>query len=273
MLGLKRLVYRVCLRVLRTAWSLRGGRRVVLMGRRFTFAPATVLPTHRHMRLPREGAKSHIVRYTDFVQMHACCRYIESLVEPPTIVDVGAFHGAYAIVLGKMVQEKGGRVIAVEPNPSARQTLEWNVQANGLRDTVVVEPVACSEIDGTSAFSLFADQSQLGSAASGERIEVPVRRLQTLLHRYSASRVDLMIIDVEGAELPVLRGFPWGQVSVGQIFCELHPNEWRHFGYEPEDFVAFLRDRRLRCVDMYFQDYTETIPTDGYIGPCWLAPR
>lgn len=101
-MALKRWAYRVYETLCRSYWSLRRGRRVEAMGQKLVLHPATVFPTHRRMRLPRGGPKSEIVRYADFVQMHACCRYCAELPYPPVIVDVGAHHGSYAVILGKL---------------------------------------------------------------------------------------------------------------------------------------------------------------------------
>lgn len=105
---LKRWAYRVYETLCRTYWSARRGRRLRAISYELVFGPASELPAHRRLRLPKGRPKSEIVRYADFVQMHACCQYCMSLPHPPTIVDVGAHHGAYAVILGKMAQKRGG---------------------------------------------------------------------------------------------------------------------------------------------------------------------
>jgi len=80
------------------------------------------------------------------------------------------------------------------------------------------------------------------------------------------------MIDVEGAELNVLRGFPWEIMRPGRIFCELHPYAWKEFGYTGEDFMDFLKQHGYRCFDMYFREYTE-FTSDDYIGPTVFVPR
>jgi len=287
---LKRLGYLLFRSAVRCWWTLEGGRHMTVMGQPLVFHPRTSVPSHRHMRLPRGPSRSRIVRYADFVQMHACCWYCESLERSarPFIVDVGAHHGAYAVVLGNLISEKGGRVLAIEPDPDNANILRWNIRRNNLSDRVVVEQVACPETVGTRRLVQMGDQSFLvpdqpaGPARRGvetsrartkeKAIEVSVTTLRELLvWKYGAPRVDLLIIDVEGAELAVLRGFPWGQIQVGRIFCELHRNEWHKFGYGPEEFAEFLRARELRSLDMYFQEY-DLVPTERYIGPCCLVP-
>ncbi len=251
---------------------MRGGRRVRAMGQEMLLDPATVFPSHRRLRLPKGGARSEIVRYADFVQMHSCCQYCEALPHPPVVVDVGAHHGAYAVVLGKIAQRRGGgKVIAIEPNPGSVEVLARNVALNGLEATVAIEQAAITEAPSTVRLALLGSESFVCERGQANTIEVKGEPLSDVLRRHGVSHVDLLIVDVEGAELPVLRSFPWESVTLGRVFCELHPNEWAHFGYTPAHFAAFLRDHDFRCVDMYFQEYDE-VPTERHIGPCCLLP-
>lgn len=68
--------------------------------------------------------KSKIVIYGDYVQMHSMVDFIEQIEFPTTIINMGAHHGAYAIVLGRILQKSGqrGKIIAIEPNP-----VSWSV--------------------------------------------------------------------------------------------------------------------------------------------------
>jgi FkbM family methyltransferase len=242
------------------------------MGETCIFTPDTVFPSHRRLRLPKGGPKSEIVRYADFVQMHSCCQYLAGLSHPPTIVDVGAHHGAYAIVLGKIAKRNGGRLIAIEPNPQSFAVLTENVRMNDLADTVIAEQLAITRTSSTVQLVLSGSQSYCADEdAYHETVPVNGEPLSAVLERHSVKHVDLLIVDVEGAELPALSSFPWSESTVGRVFCELHPNEWTHFGYTPAEFSAFLRERDFRCIDMYFQEYDE-IRSASHIGPCCFLP-
>jgi hypothetical protein len=87
--------------------------------------------------------------------------------------------------------------------------------------------------------------------------------------RHETSAVDLLIIDAEGAELPVLRSFPWGDVSIGRIFCEMHPYNWGSFDCTGRDLQCFLAERRLKCLDMYLTEH-QSFQGQEYLGPCLL---
>lgn len=264
----KRLIYQNWLGLCRLWWNICGGRRVRAFGQSLRLVPSTSWLDHRKLRYPKRPFPCGIVRYVDFVQMNAICRLALELDESPTIVDVGAFHGEYAVLLGKMVQSKRGKLIAIEPNPESFRILERNVRLNNLERTVFCESVAVSDTSGKQVLSLDGSQSQVGSSAG---VAVRTATLDELLAKHGIARVDLMIIDVEGAELSVLRSFPWTTTSVGTIFCELHPNDWHVFGCTGDRFWEFLETHHFRCIDMYLTEH-KRIEGTSYIGPTMLIP-
>ena len=128
-----------------------------------------------------------------------------------TCVDVGAHVGYYALQMA-LWTAPSGRVIAFEPNPSARAVLEANVRLNGFQDRITVEPLAIADAPGTA--QLFHGGETTGLSRLGapnpdidpsEGIEVPV----VTLDDYCASRAIVpqwILIDAEGLEVQVLAG-------------------------------------------------------------------
>jgi FkbM family methyltransferase len=192
-------------------------------------------------------------------------------LEKPTIVDIGAHHGAYAIILGRIVKEKGGKVIAVEPNPESYAVMVKNVILNKLESTIMCEQVAVMDKVERMRLKLNGVQSCITSDQSGFGIPVEVATLQWLFEKYEIGYVDLLLIDVEGAELHVLNSFPWQSVGIGKIFCELHPYAWKDFGYCGEHMGLFLLEHNYRCIDMYLNEHMN-FASEGYIGPAELIP-
>ena len=121
--------------------------------------------------------------------------------------------------------------------------------------------------------NLLLDDSESQIASHETNLSVPVEAItmRFLLDKHGIRSVDLLIIDVEGAELPVLRGFPWETADVKKIFCELHPYAWSSFDYKGEDMRQFLSDYSFVCFDMYFQKHTD-FDKDAYIGPTLFVP-
>jgi FkbM family methyltransferase len=270
-MNIKAIIYQTGMKALKLFWHLRGGRRISAFGHEIIVSPNTIFPSYRKLRLPRGGYDSEIVKYADYVQMHAICNYVSQLQNRPVIIDVGAHHGAYAIVIGHIVRPFGGRVIAVEPNPQAYKALQSNVQLNNLEDVVICEQAAVSDKPGSMHLLLDDSQSQITLRKSNVSVPVEAITMKLLLDKHGIRSVDLLIIDVEGAELPVLKGFPWEMVKVKKIFCELHPYAWADFKYKGEEMRQFLIARSFDCYDMYFQKHT-AFDKDDYIGPTLFVP-
>lgn len=272
-LKIKRFIYRTCVALLRLYWGA-VGRKASVFGQSINLLPKTVFPSFWNLRLPTGDAHSQIVRYGDFVQMHSMVTYVAQLKHPAVIIDVGAHHGAYAIVLGKILQKMGvgGKIIAVEPNPHSFSVLEKNVRLNGLEDTVYCERVAVSDQAGTMNISINDVQSRISNQATSGSVPADVVTLSMLMEKYKIDHVDVLQIDVEGAELLVLKGFPWETKKVGKIYCELHPYAWPDFGYGGSEFRNYLIDRNFRCFDMYLHEHFDFTDT-GYIGPTLFVSR
>lgn len=170
----------------------------------------------------------------------------------------------------KLPQRKGGRVIALEPDSKNYSELVQNVEQNSLNDTVICEQIAVSDRPGIVKIVQQSSQSYI-IAANGISTEkgVECETLESVLHRYQTDSVDLLIIDVEGAELPVLKDIPWESIKIDRIFCELHPYNWKYFGYDGETLLKFLNEHNFRCFDMYFVEHKEFIES-RYIGPTLL---
>ncbi len=264
--GLAVSAYKAFQKIRRLYWTISGGRKEAVFGEKFYFAPSTHFPAYRGLRLPEREIFSTVVRYGDYVQTHSAYLFLAELQHPPVVVDVGAHHGVYAILLGRLAQQKKGKVIAVEPNPAAFKILQENIRLNNLEDTVKCENVAIMERAGTVHFAADDEQSRIAQLNDSYGFNAEAIPLSSLLKKYSAADVDLMIIDVEGAELNVLRSFDWEKCWIGRIFCELHPYNWKHFGCSGNDVSEFLTQHGYRCLDMYLREHKK-FTDEAYIGP------
>lgn len=130
-----------------------------------------------------------------------------------TVLDVGANVGWWAVPLARALAPEGGRVIAFEPVPENLERLRWAIGANGVHGSVEVVPVALGERPGELGMWLKSSQTgaSTGTAAlvTGDgptHLRVPVHRLDDWAERHALARCDLIKLDIEGAELMMLRG-------------------------------------------------------------------
>ncbi|MSR05498.1 MAG: FkbM family methyltransferase [Gemmatimonadetes bacterium] len=164
-------------------------------------------------------------------------------------VDIGANIGWYTTLFGRQCQL--GHCHAFEPEPTVFGELAANCGLNGLGPGVTLNNMGLAEKPGTATIYRFDDlphghsslSPTLGSKGHGVTCQV------STLDRYGAerglSRVDLIKMDVEGAELMVLKGSE-------TLFSLTPPPIWllevnfatsRAFGYQPSDLFAFLSAR------------------------------
>lgn len=138
----------------------------------------------------------------------------QHLASGGTFVDVGAHIGYYSLKAAEVVGP-AGHVIAIDPNPEIIRQLRDNISASEAR-TISVQPVACADAEGT--LELFAARgvntgqtslSHANASQSGQAVttyRVRARPLDDILREERVSRVDVVKIDVEGAEFLVLKG-------------------------------------------------------------------
>lgn len=173
-------------------------------------------------------------------------RYLQSQVKPnDVILDIGAHIGTITLPLAKSVGPDG-RVYAFEPDLDNFKLLSKNIAANQICN-VVAEHIAVS--DRTATIRLY--QSTSCSALhrihpSGYcRRSVEVKAIS--LNDYFESRpqrVDVVKIDVEGAELRVLRGSQClikANPSI-RFLIEFVPAWIVEGGHRVDDVVEFFRD-------------------------------
>jgi FkbM family methyltransferase len=128
-------------------------------------------------------------------------------------LDVGAHIGSFTMKAAVKVG-KTGHVLAFEPNPETLQLLRDNVAASHA-DNVIVEPIACT--DHEQMLTLYAGPPSNTGMSSLASENVPLegpprlytvrgRMIDDVIRELKLTRVDVIKIDVEGAEAYVLRG-------------------------------------------------------------------
>ena len=139
-------------------------------------------------------------------------RIFEHLAQPGmTFYDVGANVGFYSMIVGRSVGPDG-RVIAFEPVSDNARWIEHNTALNGFAH-VETRREALGNEDGEAPFFISAD-TQLGKLTSAgappphsaAKVNVRLRRLDSLLAEGTILPPDLIKIDVEGGEVAVLSG-------------------------------------------------------------------
>ena len=170
------------------------------------------------------------------------------------ILDIGANVGYYAVLLGLEIGETG-KVYSFEPLPSSFAQLQTNVQVNNLEEKVQCIPFALSDasgyatlhvpdVSGTSATSM----QKLHPDEVNSSFTIETQKLDDVVVDLEISLIDLIKIDVEGAERLVFQG-GWQSIqkSLPVIFAELLRKWSAGFGYHPSQVVDELGSLGYRC--------------------------
>ena len=169
------------------------------------------------------------------------------------VVDIGANIGYFTVLSAKLAGPSG-RVVAFEANPRLRQLAARNLAANGVHGHAEVHHLAAwSEstevvlhvrrhfsVNSSVAPSSPAFLEQVGDEAS-EPVTVQAVAVDDVLG--DLPRVDVLKIDVEGAEVRVLRGLARTLKANDdvKVLCEWAPAAIEAVGDDPEEALDVFR--------------------------------
>ena len=164
---------------------------------------------------------------TDF---YAIRELVLSLPAEPVVIDVGGNAGYFAMMLMSKVPR--ARIYAYEPIEANHALYSANIARNpSVAGRVTVQHAAVTgtpmesvelfaEADGSSVTaSVFAEFDALNAAS----VRVPAVSLAQILEQNALARVDLLKLDCEGSEYPIIYESPralWS--SVRSLFLEVH---------------------------------------------------
>lgn len=117
------------------------------------------------------------------------------------VVDAGAYPGDYTLLASERVGEEG-HVYAYEPGAKNRAVLERNLRRAGVRNVTVIGAALWNE---DTRLRMTSQGLASGiDGAGGEAVDA--RRLDGECARLGISRLDVLKMDIEGAELEALEG-------------------------------------------------------------------
>ena len=234
-----------------TQWAIKTGRAAAVVSdpMRFTVLESVGSGVHRHhlrgshyLALVRHGTRDVDVLREIFASgaVGRCYEPPPALLrlfqraEPLRVLDVGGNIGLFGLyVLSRWQVE---RLVSVEPDPNNVRLLRHTIGINRLENHWQLVEAAAGTADGHAPFSagLFAD-SHLG-VNGDSAITVDVTDLFSLDHA-----VDLLKIDIEGGEWPVLLDDRLPTLGARVIVLEWHGQRC------PEPAPRDTAVRRLRA--------------------------
>lgn len=202
-------------------------------------------------------------------------------------VDVGANWGYFSLIAATRVGP-GGRVVALEPDPRLLPLLRANLVHNGLTQVTAlgvaaaahhaeVEMLGFDWRDGNSGLTRIALP---GDTSSGPRFTVPGDTLARILDRLRVESVDLLKMDIEGAELFALEGLRPVLIPsrIRKLLIEIHPGHLAALGSDPNRAVEPLLAAGYQGYDVDVRRHRLPVPLDPSRPPgpwphqLWTAP-
>lgn len=170
-------------------------------------------------------------------------------------IDIGAGHPVYDNV-SFAFYVRGWSGVTVEPNPwlaqlsAAVRPRDRRVQslvgaAPGEADFYLIEDY--HGMSTTSADNAKAVEAEFGKKA--QRMTVPVTTLAALCEGHMAKEIDFLKIDVEGAELEVLRGGDWRRFRPKVVVLEAFAPVTLAPAWEPCEAILTAHDYRFAFFD------------------------
>jgi FkbM family methyltransferase len=222
------------------------GRQRVLVETRFGKMSLDVCDIVQHHILARGAYETHTVAA------------IERALKPgDCVVDVGSHVGQYTLAASRKVGAHG-RVVAIEPNPETFLDLQTNILLNRATNVQVVHCAigSCSEL----ASFMCPPSTNRGSSRRVNHDDadywVGSLTLPDVMDRLKIRRIDLLKIDVEGAEFDALAPLiKIPSLRPRQLFFEFLPGQF-DYRLGAREFLGFLETGGYALFDILGRPYT-----------------
>jgi FkbM family methyltransferase len=176
----------------------------------------------------------------------------QALKPGDTVIDIGANGGLFAVIAAKKVGSNG-HVYACEPGLRELELLRHNIAINNLDNVTIIES-AIGDRNKVAELAI-SDDGAMNSLSKtnhpSQKIEswqtVEMITLDALVEQFNLSKIDLIKIDVEGAENLVIDGAKQTLSSSMNpiIMFESSDVNASSFGYSVKDFLNNLRRSEL----------------------------
>ena len=178
--------------------------------------------------------------------------YMRTIRNGDVVIEIGANQGHFTTIFSHLVGNKG-KVYAFEPIPTTFRRLSRDVSANRWFDNVVFNNLAAGDVTGPITLHMPDDDhgqasimpQEVGSWSNAQEVstyDCQICKLDDYIKDNSFAKPSFIKIDVEGAELLVLKG-AIETLTKHQplIYLEICYAWSRNFGYAPSDIVSFLQ--------------------------------
>lgn len=196
----------------------------------------------KYIAYPNSSFGSLIV-YTKLPEYYEMKYFLKMIESSDVVIDVGAHMGDYSLLASSKITN--GKVICLEPSKEALKVLRENVTINNIENKVLIFPNIASDKNGYVNF-VEDDVSEISHIdfleAKKQNIKVKSLTLDSIILSMKIKKIKFIKIDVEGAELKVLKGLE-KSLSAGIIdYLLIEVNAFSHnYGVSPTKTINFVK--------------------------------
>lgn len=175
--------------------------------------------------------------------------YFETDSPTPVIIDAGAHLGLATLYFKNLYPQ--AQILAFEPNPLLFPLLEKNISDNHLGDVTLVQAALSKHNDkatfyyDNTAWQWLSTSSLIKNAWNGKQktdsVSVQSVRLDQYLSAYP--KINLLKLDIEGAESAVLLSIRDHLAKIQEIIFEFHPTRDQRL----TELLSFLTKKGFQC--------------------------
>lgn len=199
------------------------------------------------------------------------------------VIDIGANIGYYSVIAAGRVGPKG-KVFSYEPEGDNFALLQKNIEVNRF---TWARAIRAGLSDQTGKRKLFVAKDHTGIHSFADNrgvetgIEIEIDTLDRSLERFGSPKIDLIKIDIEGAEILALTGMKKTLAANPDMvmFIELYPQAIERLGRKPIELLNILKDSgfTLSVIDedakalkplfpSDFESFIQTFPARGEVA-------
>lgn len=236
-----------------------------------------LIPGIKCVCYPNNSHYGTLVLYSTLPEFGEMKLLLKLLRKDDVFIDVGANIGVYSLLASSKITK--GRIYAFEPSLSSLPRLYENIAINNKSSTIQVEEKAVSERSGFQYLDVgnMPDYHHLTYQRGGKKnrerstnIRVPVVTLDKFIAENSLSKIRLIKIDVEGAELLALKGLQESLKSKKVDVLIVEINQYaaaENFGSSPLQVLNYLKNYGFLLY--YFDHESQLKKLNANLGGAW----
>lgn len=202
--------------------------------------------------------KLFIGRYKPELDIKVFEHYIKS---DATVFDVGANIGMYTVTAARLA--KSGRVYAFEATARSFAYILDNLRLNKVTNCFpVFGAVTCDRGQVSFLEHKYSHEQNHINYNKSEGAKILAIRLDNFMNMSDVGRVDFLKIDVEGAELQVLKSLGEKIRDIEVIYFESTKDNSLRFDYTPDELIGFLEKEgfNVKCPTLKANGNLEVVP-------------